>query len=172
VIVDQERRGFTVGDCFKTKQEQLMLSIKVNLPYQWAAGRYLGRLYQELKENGRFVANKCPECQRILFPPRIVCGKCHVRAADEWVELGPRGTVIDYTFVYYPMMDPTTGEPRPEPYPHAVIALDGGGLMQHYLQETDPQKIRVGMQVEPVFKPKEQRVGYPTDILYFKEINT
>nr|HID59432.1 Zn-ribbon domain-containing OB-fold protein [Desulfobacterales bacterium] len=150
--------------------EQVKISIRVEIPYLWTAGKYLARLYNEIKENERFVANKCPKCGRILFPPRIVCGRCHVRASDEWIELGPRGTVKDYTIVYYSMKDPSTGKPRPEPYPHAVIVLDGGGLIQHYLEETDPEKLRVGMRVEPVFKPKSERVGHPTDIRYFRTV--
>ncbi len=148
--------------------EHLIIDITINIPYMWSAGKYYGKFFKELRDNAKFFANVCPRCKRVLFPPRVVCGRCHVRAKDEWIELGPEGEVLDYTFVYYKMMDPSTGKPRPEPYPHAVIALDGGGLLQHYLGEVDKEDIKVGMRVEPVFKKREERIGHFSDILYFR----
>ena len=154
----------------KNSTEHLIIPITMDVPYKWSAGHFLGRFFRELRDNARLVANKCPKCGRILFPPRIVCGRCHVRAAEDWVELGPKGTVYDYTKVYYPMTDSSTGKPRPEPYIHGTIELDGGGLIQHYLEEPDIEKVKVGMRVEAVFKPREERKGSPLDIRYFRTI--
>lgn len=150
--------------------EYLILNMTMNVPYRWSAGPYLGRFFRELRDNARFVANLCPKCRHVLFPPRIVCGICHVRAADEWVELGPQGTIRDFTKVYYPMADPSTGKPRPEPYLHGTIELDGGGLIQHYLEETEVEKVTVGMRVVAEFKPRAERTGCPQDVRYFRRI--
>jgi uncharacterized OB-fold protein len=44
-----------------------------------------------------------------------------------------------------------------------------GGIM-HLLGEVDPQKVKIGMRVQAVWKPPKEREGAITDILYFKPI--
>lgn len=151
-------------------EEFLTVSYTLDLPFRYAAGPLLSRFYWELRENGRLVANRCPRCGRLLFPPLVVCGRCHVRATEEFVELSSKGTVLDYTVVLQPIQDPTTGKMREEKYPHATILLDDGVSFTHRLAETDIAKLRVGMRVEAVFRPKEERQGHMTDIIYFRTI--
>jgi hypothetical protein len=38
----------------------------------------------------------------------------------------------------------------------------------HYFGEVSPEKIYIGMEVEPVWKPEAQREGAITDIKYFR----
>jgi hypothetical protein len=40
----------------------------------------------------------------------------------------------------------------------------------HMLGEVDPDTLEVGMRVQAVWKPTEQRVGAITDIAYFKPL--
>jgi len=49
------------------------------------------------------------------------------------------------------------------------MRMDGtdGGLV-HYLGEVDSRDVRIGMQVEAVFKPKKERKGSIFDIKYFR----
>ncbi len=150
----------------------LAVPYTLDLPFRYAAGPFLSRFYLELKENGRLVANRCPQCGRLLFPPLVVCGRCHVRAASEFVELSPTGTVLDYTVVLQPIQDPTTGKTREEKYPHATILLDDGVSFTHRLAETDMTKLKAGMRVEAVFRPKEERRGHMTDIMYFRTVES
>lgn len=42
-----------------------------------------------------------------------------------------------------------------------------GGLV-HKIGEANPKDVKIGMQVEAVFKPKEEREGSINDIKYFK----
>jgi len=60
-----------------------------------------------------------------------------------------------------------------DPQLPAVIEIDGAssgmGIM-HMLGEVDPQEIEIGMRVQAVWKPAEERVGSITDIAYFKPI--
>jgi len=151
-------------------EELLAVSYTLDLPFRYAAGPFLSRFYRELKEKGRLVANTCPQCGRLLFPPMIVCGRCHVRATEEFVELSATGTVLDYTVVLQPIQDPTTGKMREERYPHATILLDDGVSFTHRLKETDLAKLRAGMRVEGVFRDQGERQGHMTDILYFRTV--
>jgi uncharacterized OB-fold protein len=55
----------------------------------------------------------------------------------------------------------------------AVINIDGAspnhGIM-HMLGEVDPQAVKIGMRVQAVWKPVDERQGSINDILYFKPI--
>ena len=90
---------------------------------------------------------------------------------EEWVELSNQGTVISYSFVVDPMYDPGTGDMRPVPYTIAAILLDGSFDVAffHKLEE-HPEKVSLGMRVEAVFRPPEEREGLITDIVHFRTI--
>jgi len=58
-----------------------------------------------------------------------------------------------------------------EPTIYALIKIDGadGGLV-HKLGEINPEKVKISMKVEAVFKSKEKREGSINDIRYFKPL--
>ena len=151
--------------------ELLELVIPLDLRYQWSAGPHLGTFLRRLKE-GRIMANRCPECGRLQLPPTPVCGRCHIEMGKDWVELSHQGTVISHSLVVDPMYDAGIGEMRPVPYITAAIVLDGGPYVAffHRLEETDPDKVAVGMRVQAVFKPPQEREGSMEDIIHFRSI--
>src|SRR5256712_13145842 len=63
--------------------------------YSWAAGVAISRFLADLKE-GRIIARKCMNCERILVPPRMNCEKCF-RPTDEWDHIKDTGTVNTYS---------------------------------------------------------------------------
>lgn len=150
------------------KEELLRITIQMNLPYRFPAGAYFDRFFKELKESGKIMGIRCPDCRRVYVPPRPVCGDCFVKM-NEWVEVGPKGTVRAYTSIYFPFIDGSTGKPRPIPYGAGLIQLDGAySTINHILEEGDPEKLYIGMRVEVVLK--EKREGNIGDILHFKTI--
>jgi uncharacterized OB-fold protein len=60
-----------------------------------------------------------------------------------------------------------------EPEIPAVIDIDGTqpavGIM-HLLGEVDPKAVEIGMKVQAVWKPAEEREGSILDIKYFKPV--
>lgn len=157
----------------KTGEEIKFQEIWCRIPYRWATGPYVGEWYREIKENGKIYANKCPKCGRFHCPPRAVCGKCHVRMEprEKWVEVGPRGKLLSFGIVEQSFWNPSTGEMLPVPFTVGIVDLDGAPTtFTHYIGETDSEKLAVGMRVEVVFKPKEQREGNIFDIVHFKII--
>ena len=153
------------------KPELLTMSIQMNIPYRWKAGRYVSAFLREIRDNAKIWANKCPQCGRVLLPPRIACGRCNVRTGD-WIEMSDRGTVVSYMVNRQSFLDPTTGHPRPVPNTVGTIQLDGApAVILHFLEEKDPQKLHLGMRVQAVFKPREERIGHILDILHFKTIS-
>jgi len=154
----------------KGKEQRLFLPITVSVLLNYSAGTYVGKFLEKLRDEGKLYGNKCPKCGRMVIPPRIVCGRCHVRMG-EWVELSDKGTVIMFTVVEQDFWDCEKADFRKAPYTHGIILLDGATVpIQHFLEETNVEKIRIGMRVQAVFKPKEKRQGHILDIIHFKTI--
>lgn len=140
---------------------------KPNARYAWDAGVAIGRYLAELK-NGRIVGRVCHQCRRTLIPPRMFCERCF-RPTDEWVIVQDTGTVKTFSLcsVRWDMVR------LKDPSLPAVIDIDGaskGMGILHLLGEVKPAGVKIGMRVQAVWKPAEQREGAITDILYFKPI--
>jgi uncharacterized OB-fold protein len=159
------------ADNAKSKPEYLAVEIDTPRRYRWSTGKYIGRTYREAHENKKLVANRCVQCQEILWPPVQVCGRCKVEAGEDWVELSQTGTVMQYTYLVYPMWDPHYGEKRANPHPNAMILLDDGVYIRHFLEETDADKLKVGMRVEAVWREDHERGEGTSDIQYFRTID-
>ena len=148
------------------KQLVTLESGEAEQPFAWSAGIYGSRFLTELRDNKRFVGIKCPKCGKVYVPPRRVCGPCFVELT-ELVPVSDEGEIITYTVVSFGFVDPATGKQKPVPYGYAVIKLDGADTyLLHYVDETDPAKIKVGARVRAVFE--EERTGSMLDIKYFE----
>lgn len=138
-----------------------------NAQYAWDAGVAIGRYLQGLKA-GQLIGRSCPECNRVLIPPRMVCESCFC-PTDRWVPLKDTGTVLTFSrcYVTWDMVK------LDRPQMPAVIAIDGAspgmGIM-HMLGEIDPDDLRIGMHVQAVWKPPDERRGAITDIAYFRPV--
>lgn len=135
--------------------------------YAWDTGIAIGQYLAGLQQ-GVILGARCRHCRKIVVPPRLVCEWCF-RPMDEFVPLQDTGTVNTYSLCY------VTWDMRrlTEPEIPAVIEIDGASPLHgilHKLDEVDPQHVRIGMRVQAVWKPAEQRQGAITDILYFKPL--
>lgn len=149
------------------KQELVEILEQISVPHSFATGPVMGRFLSEIRDNKRIVANKCPKCGRTQLPPRIVCAVCHVQV-DDWVELKTTGEITSYDMIFIPTLNPLTGKMREVPYTSASILLDGGDTtLTHFLDVTDPKKLKMGMRCEAVFRPDGERTGSVMDIAYF-----
>ena len=99
----------------------------VDIPYNWAAGRYGSLFLTRLRDEGKFIGNRCPSCGKVYLPPRVVCGPCFT-PPEEIVELGDTGTLVSYSVVNYPFIDPETGSRRPIPY---TLGVHQAGRLRH-----------------------------------------
>ncbi|MBI3949462.1 MAG: Zn-ribbon domain-containing OB-fold protein [Acidobacteria bacterium] len=152
------------------KEKLLYIKIATHLPYNYSAGRHVSRFLIALRDEGKILASRCTDCGAVLVPPRVVCGNCFAEMR-EFVEVGPQGTLRTFSVINFPFIDPFTGVERPVPYGYAIIQLNGcDNRFPHFLEETDLQRLRVGLRVEAVFKPPSERIGAMTDIAHFKII--
>ncbi len=135
--------------------------------YAWDAGIAISRYLQGL-QNGEIVGVRCRECNRTVVPPRLFCEECF-RPMDEYVTLQDTGTVNTFSLCY------VTWDVRMLDHPQipAVIEIDGAdplcGIL-HLLGEVEPEDVHIGMRVQAVWKPAEERIGAITDIKYFKPV--
>jgi uncharacterized OB-fold protein len=153
-----------------TEQEYITVVFDRPRKYKWSTGKYMGMTYKEALENKKLVSNRCQKCKKVLWPPVQVCGRCKVEAGEDWVELPQTGTVLQYTFLVFPMWDPHFGEKLATPYPNAMIELDDGTIIRHFLEETDTEKLKDGMRVQAVWKEREERGEGTSDVKFFRTI--
>ena len=145
-----------------------MKSPDVGMPYEWSVGIYGTKFFQEIREHQRFLGIRCPHCGQVYVPPHRVCGPCF-REMTELVPLGDTGTIVAFSIVNYPFIDPATGVARPVPYTYGYIQIDGANnIFSHLIDEIDATKIRVGMRVRAVFKSPEEMQGNIQDIRHFE----
>jgi uncharacterized OB-fold protein len=109
--------------------------------------------------------HKCRSCGSIFLGERRVCSKCGARDSLEAIRLSDRGTLYAYSIVHrsFPGIE--------VPYVSAIVDLEGGGTVKGNLinVEPDPEKIRMGMPVDVVYKDalgRKDREGH-SYISYF-----
>ena len=137
------------------------------LRYEWDMGQAIGRYLAELKE-GRLIARACRKCERVMIPPRMFCERCF-RPTDEWVYLKDTGKIFTFSLCYVSWNVKRLKQPEVP----AVIEIDGaspGMGILHVVKRIAPKKVRIGMAVQAVWKPKPERIGSVTDIAYWEPI--
>lgn len=114
--------------------------------------------YGEALTAGQFRIQRCNDCRRHVFYPRVVCPHC---ASDDldWVEPSGLGTVYSTTVVRRPA-------DKGGPYNVALIDLDEGVRLMSRVDGLAPEAVRIGLRVRvqvttvngapaPVFTPLE-----------------
>ena len=124
------------------------------------------RFFRTLKDESRILGTRCPRCERVYVPAAIFCERC-LGELDEWVDVGTVGEVHTYTLLYRNY----DGSPRQTPQIVAFIQLGDGGLV-HILDDIESEEVSIGLQVQAVFKPEEERIGSILDIAYFRPVQT
>jgi uncharacterized OB-fold protein len=164
----KEFPGVALRESDFAENKILFTTWEPNARYAWDAGIAIGRYLDDLKE-GRITGSRCRACRRTVVPPRNVCEWCF-RPMDEWVPLDDRGIVNTFSLCYV-RWDMVRVE---EPIIPAVIEITGAsrgmGIM-HLLGEVEPDKVKIGLKVQAVWKPAQERVGAITDIRYFRPLD-
>ncbi|MBN2026880.1 MAG: Zn-ribbon domain-containing OB-fold protein [Actinobacteria bacterium] len=150
-------------DDWREKQELLVMDGRIKVPYRWFAGETGTRYLESLRDEGKFLGTRCPECGVVYHIPRRNCPDCFAECS-EWVELGSEGTLESYTVVrkHHPQLSVL-----PLPYGYGIIKLDGADTgFLHLLGEFDENELAVGSRVEAVFS--DAREGNILDVKYFR----
>lgn len=110
---------------------------------------------------------RCKSCGAIyLAGDRPACAKCGTVDAFESLPLSNRGELYVYSIIHrsFPGID--------VPYVSAIVDLEGGGTVKGNLidVEPDPEKVKLGMPVELVYKvaPRKDAEGNEYLTYYFR----
>ena len=101
----------------------------------------------------RLIGSRCRNCGNHMFPVQSGCPKCTANDT-ETVELSPRGTLWTWTVQGFPPKSPPyIGSDDPatfQPFGVGYVELPGQVKVEARLTESDPEKLRIGMEMETV----------------------
>ncbi len=139
---------------------------QIYIPNTYSAGAVGSRFLIDIRDKARITGTRCKKCNRVYVPARSVCKDCFAQL-KEFVEVSDKGTLLTYTIDNESKPIHPTGEP----VIYGIIQLDGADTgFVHMIGGVDPEQLRVGMRVQAVFKPREERIASVLDIRYFKPL--
>ncbi|MGD2156828.1 MAG: Zn-ribbon domain-containing OB-fold protein [Anaerolineales bacterium] len=132
------------------------------VPSRYTFGLGGERFFRALKNEGTIYGSQCTNCNQTYVPATIFCERC-LRETDNWIDVGTKGSLHTYTLLSVDY----DGNHLDQPEIVAFVQIGDGGLI-HRLGEISPDDINIGMSLEAVLKPKDQREGSILDIEYFR----
>ena len=101
------------------------------------------------------LGSRCNNCGTATFPAAKSCMAC---SSQEVVieELPGRGTLWTWTVQQFMPKTPYHSNETPEtfkPYGVGYLELPGGVRVEGRLTENDPEKLKIGMEMDVVFEP-------------------
>jgi len=145
------------------KNNVLISEQVLQVPYNYSAGPVASRFLVSLRDERKILGIRCNTCGKVYVPPRGTCGACFCQLED-WVEVGPEGTLSNFTVINYP--EPV--HPASAPFALGIILLSGADTGLVHVVRAPLEKIKIGMRLKPVFTKK--RRGHILDIEGFEPV--
>ena len=140
-----------------------MVTTPIHLRYRHTTSPGESDYLRALAE-GRVIGQRCPVCGKVYVPPRGACPTDGVPTAEE-VPLSDHGTVTTFCVVNVPF----AGQRITPPYVVAYVLLDGADIaIQHLILGCPAERVRMGMRVAAVWRPREQWGTTPQNIDHFR----
>ena len=116
---------------------------------------------EKLKEK-KLVGNQCSGCNRVFFPPRLVCGKCMLKP-DKWIDIRDTAKVSTYAIAF--LKDKETGEIQERPM--VLVHHDGADTasIAELHPDVDVKDTYVGMPIKAHWR--DEVTGGLMDIEYY-----
>lgn len=149
------------------QEERIVIAnavVPIDFTYNYRVGPCIEDYIKGLG-NKKILGSRCSGCSKVVVPPRKVCGTCN-RIMDEIVEVGPEGTVENYT-VGHVRLEKGLIEDVEAPMILTLIKLDGAtGFLAGEVRGIEPSVLKKGLRVRAVFKePAEDSLN---DLEYFE----
>lgn len=136
----------------------------IPVAHRYTPGIAGDRFFVALRDQGKILATPCRTCEVVYVPGRAFCERCFA-ALEEWVPVGPGGTLESFTTVYVDLY----GEPSDDAQSVGLVKLDGATtVIVHRLSMKRGASPRIGGRAEAVLKPKRSRTGSINDIESFR----
>ncbi|EIZ77831.1 hypothetical protein WSK_3613 [Novosphingobium sp. Rr 2-17] len=165
-----DARAGTVQALDATEEPLGVIPYAMKLEFEHAYGPYYGRLFDEIRENGRIMGVRQPGQDTALLPPREIDDISHARTGT-WKTCADTGTIRACSIINMEVY----GVTRKVPYVYAEIVLDGASTkMIHVIEiddlETAKNTIKPGTRVQAVWAQGERK-GRVSDIERFEVID-
>jgi uncharacterized OB-fold protein len=100
-------------------------------------------------EEPRLIGSKCTSCGTYYFPQTISCSNpdCNEKKVEQ-AFLSRRGKLWSFTVQYYPPPPPFKAQEPFVPYGIGVVELPEEIRVAGMLTESDPEKLKIGMEME------------------------
>jgi len=129
--------------------------------YKRSVGPVLGRFFAGLRD--RRIEGVKTAAGRVLVPPSEYDPETGEPATEDFVAVGPSGTVTTWTWV----SQPRAKQPLRQPFAYALIQLDGADTpLLHAVDAGRESRMRTGMRVRPRWRAETR--GEIADIACFE----
>jgi len=129
--------------------------------YRRSVGPVLGRFFAGLRE--RTICGIRTRAGRVLVPPAEYDPETGDATGDDFVSVGPGGTVTSWTWV----SKPRPKQPLQHPFAYALVKLDGADTpLLHAVDALFESRMRTGMRVRPRWRSETR--GEIGDIACFE----
>jgi hypothetical protein len=121
------------------------------VPQPWS------KKFWEGAKQHKFLIQYCKDCGKKIFYPRKFCPECWSGNLD-WSESKGRGKVNTFTIA---MSNVEERFAEDIPYVLALVYLDEGIRMMTNIVDCKPEEVKIGMEVEVVFKDATEEFSLP-----------
>lgn len=118
------------------------------------------RYWREVPQRYRYEAAQCAGCDKIYFPPRLLCGECRGREFKKTI-LPHDGTVETFTVIRVA----PSGFADEAPYAVGIVKLSNGVRLTTQIVDCDPESLKIGDKVHLEFRRIQQ--DGESGILYY-----
>ena len=95
----------------------------------------------------RLEAARCTKCNKVFFPPRLICNKCQSREFERF-NMKRTGKVLTHTVIRTPG-DAFSGQ---APFAVGIIEMDDGARVTTEIADVDFDELKIGMPVKLEFR--------------------
>ena len=115
------------------------------------------RPFWDAARDERLIIQKCDDCDKHIFYPRIACPHCFSENVG-WIDASGKGTIYSFTVVESNAPSAFAGD---LPFVIAVIRLEEGVQMLSNIVGCDPYTLSCDAPVEVVFEPLNDEFTLP-----------
>jgi uncharacterized OB-fold protein len=160
----------SVSDLAETEEAIGSLDYSLALPYEHAYGPYYGRMFDEIKGNGKIMGVRTSNGEDALLPPREIDDISH-KPTGTWKTCADTGTIRGCSIINMEFV----GQTRKPPYVYAEIVLDGASTRLIHMIDIDDveyakKNIGPGTRVRAIWTDGERK-GAMSDIERFEVID-
>ena len=116
-----------------------------------------GKPFWEGTREGKLMLQKCKDCDKYIFYPRLVCPHCFSNDLD-WVEASGKATIYSFTVVVNNAPSPFLND---MPYVVAIVRLEEGVRMLSNIVDCNFDELTCDMPVEVTFEKLDDEFTLP-----------